>query len=82
MTAGSNNLADILEERDCHPTLLLPPGLQTLFFTLILYMFSHKMELIWQRYVFFCKSEKMSSQTVWLIKIKTISSPFLSYLAI
>ena len=32
-TVESNCLADELEKRDGHPTLLLPPGLQTLLFT-------------------------------------------------
>ena len=30
----SNRSADrVRKKKDCHPTLLLPPGLQTLFFT-------------------------------------------------
>ena len=27
-----------LEKRDCHPTSLLPPGLQTLFFTFTMFL--------------------------------------------
>ena len=47
-TVDSNCSADRVRKRDCHPTLLLQPGLQTLFFTFtMLSMSSPKMELIW-----------------------------------
>ena len=57
-----------LEKRDRHPTLLLPPGLQTLFFTFtMLWMCPAKngVDLVEvHKYFLFYKSEKMSSQMV------------------
>ena len=62
-----------LEKRDRHPILMLPPGLQTLFLTftmLWIYPVQNGVDLV--EVSIFYKSEKMSSQTVQPIKIKTV----------
>ena len=53
------------DQKDRHPTLLLPPGLQDLFFTFTMLWMCPVQK--WNRFgrgVFFIKSEKTSGQTV------------------
>ena len=54
------------QQRDRHPTLLLPPGLQALFFNFAMLwtLSGPKIRVDLGKVSFFYKSEKMSGQTV------------------
>ena len=67
----SNCSADRVRKRDRHPTLLLPPELLT--YSLLLQCVQSKNGVDLVEVSSFYKSEKMSDQTVWPIKIKTVT---------
>ena len=60
-----------LEKRDHHPTLLVLPGLQTLFFTFTMRSVQNGVDLVELSICY--KSEKMSGQTVQPKNIKTVA---------